>query len=96
MPRLIDQALEKICLFAHTETDGLGIIYYLFEMFRLRREIEFIVENQAVDIYTSFLKRKSGKTLHQKNTDFVKSCCKIKDKDTLKKLEGIPYVEQNQ
>ena len=51
MPQLIDQALDKICLFAHTETDGLGIIYYLFEMFRLKREIEFIVENQAVDIY---------------------------------------------
>ena len=58
-------------------------------MYRLRREIEFMDENQAIDIYTSFLKKKRGKNTTPKGIDFVKSYCKIKDKDILKKLEDI-------
>ena len=42
---LLDQALEKTCLFKYTETNGLGITHILLEMFRLRREMEFMDEN---------------------------------------------------
>ena len=75
------QALEKTCLFEHTETDGLGIIHILLEMFRLRREMEFMDENQAIVLYINFSKKKRGKNIALKGIDFVKSYCKIKDKD---------------
>ena len=95
MPQLLEQALEKTCLFAYTETDGLGFFHILIEMYRLRREIEFMDEDQAVAIYTSFLKKKQGKSTALKGIEFVTSVCKIKDKDILKKLENIPVFEQD-
>ena len=55
-------------------------------MFRLRREMDFMDENKAIDIHTSFLKRKHGKHITPIGIDFVKSCCKVKHKDILKKL----------
>ena len=63
---LLDEALEKTCLFEYTETNGLGIIHILFRFLRFRREMEFMDENQTLDIYTSFLKGHVVKTLHQK------------------------------
>ena len=68
---MLDQALENICLIEYTETDGLGIIHILLEMLRLSREMEFMHENQAMDV--SFLKRKSGKNITPKGIDFVKT-----------------------
>ena len=57
-----NKALEKACLIACTASDGLGMIHILLEMPRLKKEIGFMDENQAVDRYTSFLKRKGGKS----------------------------------
>ena len=57
MSRLLEQALERTYLFEFTESDGLGIVHTLIEMCRLRKEIDFMDKNQAVDIYTSFLKK---------------------------------------
>ena len=70
MSLLIDQALERTCSFAYTETDGLGMIHMVLEMFRLRK---FMDKNQAIDMYTSFLKRKRGKNIGPKGIDFVKN-----------------------
>ena len=69
--------------------------HFPLEMFRFTREMEFMDENQAFDIYTSFLKRKRGKSITPKGIDFVKSYCKTKDTDILRKLEDIPYFEQD-
>ena len=44
MLMLLEQALEKTCLFEFTESDGLGIVHTLIEMCRLRREIDFMDE----------------------------------------------------
>ena len=55
--------------------------------------MDFMDENQAMDVYPSFLKRKRGTNITPKGIDFVKSYCKIKDKQMLKKLEDIPYFE---
>ena len=51
--QLIDQALEKTCVFACMETDGLGMIHILLEMFRRSRAIEFtrIKKNVLVYVY---------------------------------------------
>ena len=61
MSMLLDQALEKTLLFEYTDSDGLGLIHVLLEMFRFRREMEFIVEHQAMDVFTRFLKTKRDK-----------------------------------
>ena len=66
MSRLIHQKQENVCLFAYTETDGLGIIDSLLKMFRFCREIKFMDKNQAIDINTSFSKGNTEKTLQQK------------------------------
>ena len=58
MSLLLDQALEKTCLFEYTETEGMGIIHLLLEMIRLTRELEFVVENQAIDFVKSYCKIK--------------------------------------
>ena len=75
----------------YTETDGLGMIYILLEMFRVSRETEFMDENQVFDICTSFLKKKCGEKIQPKGTDLVKSYFNIKDKNIMKKLEDIPF-----
>ena len=49
MSLLLDQALDKTYLFEYTETAGLGMTHILFEMFRLKREMEFLDENQAIN-----------------------------------------------
>ena len=37
MTKLLDEALEKTCFFEYTETDGLGMIHCLLEMYRFRK-----------------------------------------------------------
>ena len=59
--------------FLCTETDGLGMIHILLEMFRFREEIKFMDASQAVDIFTSLMKRKHEKNITLKAIDFVKS-----------------------
>ena len=71
------KAVENTCLFEYTETNGLGMIHILV----------------AMDIHNSFLKKKRGKNIVLKGIDFVKSYCKLKEKEILKKLEDIPYFE---
>ena len=37
MDNLLDIALEKTCFFEFTETDGVGMIHCLIEMYRIRK-----------------------------------------------------------
>ena len=41
-------------MFEDTETDGLGVMCILLEMFRFKREMEFMDEHQATDTLRRF------------------------------------------
>ena len=61
MPKLIDQALEKTCFFEFTETDGVGMIHCLIEMYRIRKAMFSLNEDTAFELCASYLNKKQGK-----------------------------------
>ena len=71
------------------------MIPILLEMFWIRRDIEFMVKEQAFEICASFLNKKQGKNKMLKDIDIVKSFCAIKDKDIFRKLEAILFFEND-
>ena len=46
---LIDETLEKACLFHHEEADGIGLISALIAMTNLKAHLEFLDEEQATE-----------------------------------------------
>ena len=67
----IDWILKKSCPFEFTGADGLGMFPILLELLRIRREIEFMDNEQAFEIFASFLQKKQGKMIV---TKFFKKC----------------------
>ena len=47
MATIVDQVLKKTRLIEFTEADALGIIHYLLEMFRTRKEVEFMDDKKV-------------------------------------------------
>ena len=60
------QTLGKSCLFEFKAADGLGILSIPTQMFRIRREIEFMDDEQAFEISGNFNKRNGSKIRHSK------------------------------
>ena len=74
---LIDETLERTCLFRYTSVDGIGLVSALFVMTKLLRELEFLDEARASDIVQRFQKKKRGKNVAPRGIDFLKSFLNI-------------------
>ena len=58
---MIDETLEKACVFHFNEADRHGIISALIVMVKFRRHLEFFDDVQATELVEMFLKREEEK-----------------------------------
>ena len=58
---LINEILEKTCIFHFKEADGIGLILALIAMTKLRTHLDFLDEAQANELVERFQKKKRGK-----------------------------------
>ena len=90
---MIDETVEKTCLFHFNESDGHCIISALIVMVKLRRHVEFLDDVQATELVEMFAKMKRGKNAVIKCIHFLQSFLNITDKNIVKQLEDIPLFE---
>ena len=55
---MIDETLEKICLFQFEEADSIGLISALMVMTKLKAHLDFLDEEQASELVEIFAKTK--------------------------------------
>ena len=72
---LINETLEKTCLFHCYEVDGHGIISAL--VIKLRRHSDFLDQVQATELVERFAKKKRGKNAMAKDINFLPSILNI-------------------
>ena len=59
---LMDETLEKTCLFHFEEADGIGLISALIVMTKLKVHLDFLDAEQASELVERFAKKKRGKS----------------------------------